>query len=358
MTDTKANESNLKRNLLVLIGTALGLFFLYLAFRDISWSELVGGVKRMEVVYLLPSVILLCLIQFVRAARFALIISPFCKPGIKNLWDVMNIWAAASMILPARLGELARPYLLRQNGAAFSSTIGALVVERIFDLSALLFLAAVVLWTTPEIPRQYAFWGEVLFGAWAAGYGLILLMLAQRERVRIIMERVLSFLPARIAAMLGGILHRVLDGLGIMASFKQAILIFLFSLFLWLVFSVMTYLFLLAFDIRAPFLVAVTIQVFICFGVVLPTAPGFIGTFHAAVRYACAVFGIQAVTAVSLATVYHLFSFVMCLVLGLISYLTSTYHFDHGLLSGPDQGSSSSPESVEGTGRREYRPNR
>ena len=129
------------------------------------------------------------------------------------------------------------------------------------------------------------------------------------------MTRLLSRLPARAAAFLGGIFRRLLDGFGIMASFKQVMILFAYSVILWVLFSVLTYLFLLAFSIEAPFLVAVTIQVFICLGVALPSAPGFIGTFHAAGRYALTLFGVKAVVAVSFATVYHLFSFVLCLVL-------------------------------------------
>jgi uncharacterized membrane protein YbhN (UPF0104 family) len=62
-----------------------------------------------------------------------------------------------------------------------------------------------------------------------------------------------------------------------MASFKQVMILFAYSVILWVLFSVLTYLFLLAFSIEAPFIVAVTIQVFICLGVALPSAPGFIG---------------------------------------------------------------------------------
>ncbi len=79
---------------------------------------------------------------------------------------------------------------------------------------------------------------------------------------------------------------------------------------------------------------------FICLGVALPSAPGFIGTFHAAGRYALTLFGVKAVVAVSFATVYHLFSFVLCLALGLISYLTSEFRFDQAMFADQSDGAS------------------
>lgn len=346
MTDHRSKGRNLKRVLLIVVGTALGLFFLYLAFRDISWHDFVAGLKQMNPVYLVPCAFLVIFAQLVRAFRFGVILRPVCRLHMKDLWDLLNIWAAASMIMPARLGELVRPYLLRSRGASFSTGVGAVMVERFFDLSGLLLLMGLVLWTTPQIPGIYSLLGQVLLAMLAVGYVLVLLVLAQREKVEHVVTGLLSWLPGRAAAFLSGIFRRLLDGFGIMASFKQVMILFGCSVLLWIVFSALTYLFLLAFSIQAPFLVAVTIQVFICLGVALPSAPGFIGTFHAAGRYALTLFGIKAVVAVSFATVYHLFSFVMCLVLGLISYLTSDFRFDQAMFAS-ESGTASIEDGLE-----------
>jgi uncharacterized protein (TIRG00374 family) len=333
MSREKSNGSGAKRNLLILFGTLLGLFFLYISFKDISWQDLREGISQMELIYLLPCALFIALIQLVRAFRFGIILSPFCRIGIKDLWDILNIWAGASMIMPARLGEFVRPYLVRQRGGSFSSAVGAVIVERFFDLSGLLLLLAVVLWRSPQVPAIYTFLGKLLLAALAAGYVMVLLVLARREKVHAIVEKLLSWLPKRISSFIGAIVLRLIDGFGVMASFRQAATILLCTMTIWMLFSTTTYLFLLAFSIKAPFLVAVTIQVFICFGVALPSAPGFIGTFHAACRYALTLFGIQAVTAVSFATAYHLFSLVACLLLGLVSYGTSHFGFDQAIFS-------------------------
>jgi glycosyltransferase 2 family protein len=333
-------NGNGKRLLLVLLGTALGLFFLYLAFRDVSWNDFVNGLKQMDPIYFLPCAVLVIVIQFVRAIRFGLILNPFCPMRIKDLWDLLNLWAGASMVLPIRLGELVRPYLLRQRGATFSSGFGAVMVERFFDLSGLLLLLGIVLWTNPQVPTFYSYLGLSLLAALGIGYLVVLVILARREAFQVYLERTLSWLPSRAAAFLGRIIKHLIDGLGIMASFRQAVIILACSILIWVLFSALTYLFLLAFAVRAPFLVAVTIQVFICFGVALPSAPGFIGTFHAAGRYALALFGIQAVVALSFATVYHLFSLVANVLLALTSYFTCSFRFDQSVFSKPPDPSS------------------
>ncbi len=313
----------------------MGLVFLYLAFRDVSWAEFVSGLRAMRPIYILPAIVLMVMVQFIRSLRFGLIVSPFCKLSVKKSWDLMNVWAGASIILPARLGELVRPYLLQQCGVSFSSGFGAVMVERFFDLSGLLLLLGVVLWRTPQVPKEYSSLGLALLCALALGYVIVLLMLKNRGVAERWFAKIVSFLPSKIAHFLDGIFKKLLDGLGIMASFKQAVIIFCYSVSLWVLFSLLTYVFLKAFSIHAPFLAAVTIQVFICFGIALAPAPGYIGTFHAAGRYALTLFGIQAVTAVSFATVYHLFSVLMCLGLGLLSYLTGEFSFDYQIFRRP-----------------------
>ena len=322
-----------KRNILIAAGMVLSGVFLYLAFRDISWHDLVDGVSKMKPIYFVPCILLTLLIQLLRAVRFGIILRPFCPLSTKQLWDLLNIWAAASMIMPARLGELVRPYLLQRKGASFSSVFGAVMVERFFDLSGLLLLLGVVLWSTPEVPRVYSLVGEIVLTCLVIGYITILLILTHRDGFNTLLKKLLCWLPEGAAHFIEGIFLRLIDGFGIMASFTQALIMFLCSVALWGLFSCLTYVFLLAFSVKAPFLVAVTIQVFLCLGVALPSAPGFIGTFHAAGRYALTLFGIKSVVAVSFATVYHLFSLVICLLLGLMSYWTSDFRLDRDLLS-------------------------
>jgi uncharacterized protein (TIRG00374 family) len=315
----------------------LGAFFLYLAFKDISFSELLRGLRRFDPLYLLPATVVLIMIQWMRAVRFGIILRPFCRLGMKDLWDIMNIWGGLNMVLPARLAEFVKPYLVRQSGASFSGGVGAIMVERFFDLLGLLSLLALVLWTAPGIPSRYTLLGKVLLVGLSAGYAAVLLVLARRETAQRIVERLVARLPERVASLIGDSFQRIMEGLGIMASPGRALSVFGCSIVIWVLFAGMTYLFLRAFSIDVPILAAITIQVFICFGVALPSAPGFIGTFHAACRLALSLFGVAVVPAVSFATVYHVFTLVASVGLGIISYTWGRYRFDSGVLalSGP-----------------------
>ena len=69
MAETHGANSNSKRNLLIIIGGMLGLFFLWLAFRDISLVDLEDGVRKMKVWYLLPCLLLAISCQFVQGNK-------------------------------------------------------------------------------------------------------------------------------------------------------------------------------------------------------------------------------------------------------------------------------------------------
>lgn len=329
----QGNGTRVRTLALIVIGCLLGLVFLYLAFRDISWRDLIQGISEMRLWYLVPAAFLLVGIQFIRAVRFGVILSPFFRLGLKDLWDIVNIWGALNMVLPARLGELVRPYLLRQCGASFSSGFGAVMVERFFDLCGLLTLLAVVLWRTPEIPSKFALVGKLLLAILSLGYIAVLAVLWRRAAFEAFADKMLAWLPERISSFLGGIVRSLIEGLRVMASPWQTLRIFLYSILIWIMFAGITYLFLMAFAINVPFLAAVAVQVSLCFGVALPSAPGFIGVFHAAARFALQAFSVPAVPAISFATVYHLFSLVMSLALGAISWATSDFK---AVRNGPD----------------------
>lgn len=131
------------------------------------------------------------------------------------------------------------------------------------------------------ITQNYTVFGGVLLLLLIVGYSLVLIILNNQEKFQTVVYKLVSIMPERPVAFISTILQRLIAGLGIMASPKKALMISMYSIILWVLFSCIVYTFLLAFSIEAPFLVAVTIQVLMALGIALPSAPGFIGTFHA-----------------------------------------------------------------------------
>ena len=110
-------------------------------------------------------------------------------------------------IIPARIGEIARPYLVKQkNGIKMSSTIATVVVERIFDLLAMMFILFVVILTIPLPAWLFKSGVTMLVGSITVFICLIFLAVkkdASLNKADIIFEK----LPDKPAAFLKRLLH-------------------------------------------------------------------------------------------------------------------------------------------------------
>lgn len=112
------------------------------------------------------------------------------RMGIPALSEIMFLAWFANCIVPAKLGDLYRAYLLKLNvGVSFSTTIGTILAERIIDVVVLflLMLAATGLSFGRAIPGQVLVMMQL-------GLGLVVLVvigLVSMRRLRPMIERVL-----------------------------------------------------------------------------------------------------------------------------------------------------------------------
>src|SRR6266508_4451826 len=120
----------------------------------------------------------------------------------RPLWHATTIGFMANNLLPARAGEVARAYVAsRQLPVRFTTALGSIGVERVFDALVMLALMAVAI-AAPSFPANTGFGGRSLSGlATAAGliFGAMLLL------ALIVVHR-----PARWLGLLGRVLHRLL----------------------------------------------------------------------------------------------------------------------------------------------------
>jgi uncharacterized protein (TIRG00374 family) len=127
--------------------------------------------------------------------------------GIAPLSEIIFLGWFANCIVPAKLGDAYRAYLLKLNaGVSFSTTIGTILAERIIDVVVLflLMLAATGLSFGRAVP------GEVLV-LMQIGFVLVVLVvvgLIGMRRLRPLIERML---PTRLHAQYGRFEHGTLN---------------------------------------------------------------------------------------------------------------------------------------------------
>jgi glycosyltransferase 2 family protein len=214
MTDNDAQEIaidleeqvSLRRRLLNVrtIGSlAFGLLLLFLLFRVVfgpgfDWGEVVRLIGRAN-----PALLALALIAYyatfpLRGLRWRYVLSRSgMAVGFRDSTEILFLSWFVNCLVPAKLGDLYRAYLLRGNfGASISRTVGTVFIERVADIIVIATLAlSAGYWSfrgrsRPEIDTLFII-------GFVVAFGLIALVVA----LRLFGGHVPRILPARIGAL-------------------------------------------------------------------------------------------------------------------------------------------------------------
>lgn len=118
-------------------------------------------------------------------------------PSFWKIVEIIYISFFANAIVPAKLGDLYRAYLLRQeSGVSTTRSFGTVVAERMLDLSVLLllFIPAVIISLHEHMPWQLQISLEILLALVVAGVAVLFVLRRWREPIaRLVPERFRSY---------------------------------------------------------------------------------------------------------------------------------------------------------------------
>jgi len=131
----------------LVLGAVLGAIFLGLALWGVPMKELGTVLAGVSLLPLLQAAVLFLVQQALRALRQLLLVRPLAPDtSFASQHAILCMTFFCINTFPARLGELVRPYLLREKeGIALGAGFGVVLVERVLDLIGLLATILVVL---------------------------------------------------------------------------------------------------------------------------------------------------------------------------------------------------------------------
>lgn len=310
------------------VGLLISALFVYLALRQVDASRLWLVIRSADPV-LFAVVILITLFQYViRAWRWAILLEPLKKTGFVNRLHAIIIGFAANCILPARLGEFIRAnYLGQAEKISGSSSFGTVVVERLFDGFTLLLILLIGLLGTHFPPE----WRPVSAGLRATGFvlffsytALIVFLVGfkvKAEPFLNLLDRILFFIPRHLRSRIVNILWNFSRGLVLTREARRWVFAVFYSFLLWFLSLIQIQLVEHAIGLRLPMIVPFMVMAMASFGVMIPSAPGFIGTFHLSVQYGFLFYGVAKEEALSAAILWHATFFFPTLFFGFFSFL-------------------------------------
>ncbi|OLC08269.1 MAG: hypothetical protein AUH41_08690 [Gemmatimonadetes bacterium 13_1_40CM_66_11] len=244
-----------------------------------------------------------------------------------RLWHATTIGFMANNLLPARAGEFARAYVAsRQLPVRFTTALGSVGVERIFDALVMLALMAVAI-AAPSFPAHALVRGQsvsTIAASTALLFGLLLvvaLLIANRPGpwLAFVERFARRFLPVRAADRVVRASDGIVAGLAVLKSPARFAGVVLWSLVLWITNAAAFAICFRAFGLAVPLEAALLLQGIIGFGVAVPSTPSFLGVFEAATLLTLKLYGVDPNLAVSYALTYHLTTFLPITLLGLWS---------------------------------------
>lgn len=308
------------------LGFAVSAILIWLTLRGVDLAAVWVEIRGANLALLGAAVFVATFGFFIRALRWRVLLHPLVPDtGLRARFAAVNIGFMANNLLPARVGEFARAYAMArlEPRVTAGGALGSLVVERVLDgLVLAAFLVGTVLMPGfPEVVLGATFvallkTAVTLIGGVMAV--LVLLLIAPRRVVAAAEWGARRFLPESVARTVVDALEAFLQAVGIVRDPVLLGQAFAWTLGFWAWHGLSFWLGMLAFGIDAGPLAAYFTEAVVGFGVALPAAPGFFGTFHYSVDFALStVYGVAEARTLAFAYGYHLGGFIPVTLIGL-----------------------------------------
>ena len=307
------------KKLKFVFGLILSILFLYLAFRSVDLLQMIQALKSGRYLYVLPATGALLLSHYFRSLRWRYFLDPIGRTDSRSLFSALIIGYMANTVTPAHLGEFLRAYVLsRKKRMAMESVFATIVVERIIDVVTLVLLMLLVLWLYP-FPSWVIVSGCIMFGA---VMGICLLLLASKRFDTHINTILCRLLPQTLGHKIACSLNNFLSGIVPLKQRSDSVPVLFYTAAIWLCYALSYYFALSVFELNAlydlPWYAAIVILVITTISIVVPSSPGYVGTYHFLCQTSLMFFGVSAEAALSYATIAHGINVLPVMALGFV----------------------------------------
>ena len=300
------------------LGSALSLLSIVVIIWLIEPAEIIASLQTARYSYLLLCALCVLLFLALRAVRWRFLLNG--DPPWGQTFHIQNIGYMLTMILPLRLGDVARAALI---GNVPPVTLGrgvmTMLVERLLDLLFFVVLLPFTLANLKNLPaplRNTA----IISGLLAlGGVALLILMVNQQTRVVGWASALLGRLPFLDSARWLAQIEQLLAGLNSLQRWRDGLRLLLLSILVWLPVIAAYYIVLRSVALPVSLSAAAFVTCVAAFSVAAPSSPGQIGVFHLAVTAALTgPLGLAEAPALTFAILLHTTQFLVFILMGVV----------------------------------------
>ncbi len=293
-----------KRTLKLVASLAVTAVCMWWAFKDTDWPGMWASLREANYLWLLPYLVILFGIHLCRTMRWGAWLSGLEKVKFRPLNEASGIGFMMLIVLPFRLGEFARPFLIAQRSQIRrSAAMTSVVIERIVDgiIIAAMLRALMFFVPTDSAEVRYVKWAaNMMFLIFGGGLGFLLFALWNQARAVKLIRMTVGQISPGIAEKVADIVDRFVGATRALPSASQLLSFAVFTAGYWTLNGLGMSLLAKAFDCGSASAACVpmsltTFQGFVVLavlvvGLMIPAAPGSAGTFQAAVVLGLSIF--------------------------------------------------------------------
>jgi len=299
--------------------SAIGLF---IAFRGIEWQNFIHELGTINLFWYIAGMLGMVVILFIRAMRWRIFLLPMGSFSTIKLYKGTIAGFFTNYILPFRIGEVVRAYItgqyIEKKGTVL---IPSIIIERMID-GISFFLFVVIFSFFIDLPlsdKQILIVRILLIAILVLFFVAIFLYYRLRDKITLFLEKK----EGKVANFFKD-LH---DGMQALYKVKHPIKIIIYSFSIWFITGLTYWAGIKACHIELGFIEAYILMVSAMIAIAIPAAPGFVGTFHAAIVATLVALNIDKSTAASYAFLQHLIGLIPICLFGFIHFLEANVSF-------------------------------
>jgi uncharacterized protein (TIRG00374 family) len=314
-------SSRVRRGLQLAAGLLLSGLFLWLALKGEDWGAIRESIAQADYSYIALMVPLGVYGMYARCQRWQILLEKtHGRPvAMMPIYSASSIGFMANMLLPFRVGEVARPLILARDARLpAASTFATVIVERVLDLVALAtYGIGIVL--IADVPPEITRAAELAAGIAAIGFVAVYVVVIRRTTLLPLLDRIWNRIPKLGPAILR-VEHEIVDGMSAIADPLTMVRCVLWSLYIWLIVAVSFALGFKATGMDVPFLFGgITVATIVALAVSVPSAPAFVGQYEWGCKVALEqIFGVAGGAAIGYSILLHTTQFLIQIALGVV----------------------------------------
>lgn len=307
----------MRTKLVAWIGVLLSIALLAYIFVSFDIGQAMKAIALADVKWILAALLLYSALFPLRGLRWAVILRSVKPVSAATATEVFSIGFLANNVMPARLGDVARAFVLaKKERVSRSSSFATVMLERVFDGLIVVGLLLLVLWLEPPDSRLVEGFAWLMAVAFPSAVFAAALIAWNEARAIALVRFFLKPLPRGISDKALHIVQKLARGLHMLRSVKDTAAVIVLSVAIWFIEVGVYLLAQRAFGLDVPVHGMVLVMAVLTLGLTAPSAPAFVGVFEGLVIAAVAIYGVGDPLGPAFAITMHIIHFIPGTLLG------------------------------------------